>query len=503
MSTSKPNETLLQIYGGVAAVFILFAGVFPNIHATPVPVVVGACFAAVLFIGLALREWLRVNRADSRLLHNGVLVAVLILGLIGCRVVWMLELKEKRQSDTPSVFPNRIHLATDEQTIRNAVTISNPGDRPVYDVMLRLAVSPIGVPAASVLTELDSAPATQTNFNDIPFNFLRTDARSATNTHTDIVYFTVRYIPAKSERQLRIAGTLKTNSWADLSIAESKPNLAITDWQSNVIKIGIESNSAIWRDASWIEFSKTNIPFGGIIFKNGKAVYTNLPHLMLSVDALDSKGTNQFELTNDFIFRTNNNMSPSDMTNLLVIPSDVTTSPMLKLWLINDSDIGVTNINIVVTSMAGCPFVTNEFWHESVASPNNTPNRFVFNVDSLPVDRGVRIPPISFASNGGVASLIGICANATNMQQQIVSFWLTFIPSNNVSKPFFSRVITSVTIANNTSSLSLTVLPTMESSKQSLSHPKNGIPDEEFALILLISIVALVVMSIILYAIRS
>lgn len=111
----------------------------------------------------------------------------------------------------------------------------------------------------------------------------------------------------------------------------------------------------------------------------------------------------------------------------------------------------VTNINVVFASMVGFGFATNDFWHENLASSNRTTGPLFWPLDSLPANRSIKIPPISFADTnyGAGFGLIGICINASDMPQQLTRFWLTFVSSNFLSKPVFSQVNTSVVVTNN------------------------------------------------------
>jgi hypothetical protein len=358
--------------------------------------------------------------------------------------------------DIPRVTPSRMQLASSAAVFRKSVTVFNPNDFPVFDVVVRVGIEQTGVPASSLVINPGKAPLQETNFGDIPVDFLRVNmlGRSIshpTNEYPGLVYLKFGFIPAKQEREFRISGSLKTNSWADLSVVEYNKNLSIENWKSNFIEVRFPTPTT--KDApKGILFPLTNIPFGSVLLTNGVPAFTNLPHLKLALDTPDFGGTNQFNLTNNFIFRENNFSSPSEMTNLLTVPSDIPTSnPTLKLWLVNDSGVDVTNIDVIFTSMAGLGFTTNEFWHENPASSNKTVNPLVFHFDSLPVNRSVEIRPISFAdtNNEPAAGFIGICVRADDMPQQLSGFWLAFLPSNILSKPFFSRVSTSVVVTNN------------------------------------------------------
>jgi len=371
-------------------------------------------------------------------------------------VVFILSSKPLK-TDAPTVFPNRIHLATDKQLIRTAVTVANHGEFPVYDVVLRLAINRVGVPCSSLDIQSDNPPEAQTQFKDIPVNMFRYNAMCLSNTRPDIVYVKFGLIPANANRELRVAGTIRTNSWANLSVAGYDMNLALNEWHSNSFIWTIPP--ALWKDAKHgIKFPLTNFPYGAVLLTNGVPAFTNLPHVRLVLETPDFNGPSQFALTNDFLSIKYNPTNFSQVSGLLMAPTDMpTAAPMLKLWLVNDSGVDVTNIDVIFNSMVGFAFTTNDFWRENAASSNKTPTPLMWHWDSLPADRSIKIPPLSFAdtSNGTGYGLIGICINAADMQQQLTGFWLTFIPSNALLKPFFSRVSTSCTFSSNSFVISM------------------------------------------------
>jgi hypothetical protein len=456
-----------------------------------------ACSAWVLFVNL------RNHPSTYKNTHLYVTSYIVIGFLVS---IGLLVLEKTRQEESATVYQKHIQLATDNELIRTGIIVYNPSEHPVYDATLRIAIKQLGIPAGTILINPDEAPRSQTNFLDIPIDTFRVDVMSSTNTHPDIVYFRLGIIPAKSERDLRISGSLKTNSWADLSVIDSKAVLAIHDWQSNMIRFGIAGDSAIWKDYKGIRFPLTNIPFGGILFTNGRPVFTNLPHLRLALDTPDILGTNRFSLTNDFIIIKSNCVNITEATGLLMIPSDKPApKQMLKLWLLNDSDIGVTNIEVVLTSLRGSGFTTNEFWHDKFASSNDMVDSLVMRWDSLAVNKIRDVSPISFADSrsGSALQLIGICINANDMPQKFVSFWLTFVPSNVLPKPVLSKVMPHVVISNNNQFISFEFVPAEYSVEQSGHEVKANSSNEQVVLILIIFVVALVVISVIIYAIRT
>jgi len=439
-----------------------------------------------------------------------VLISFSIVVFILGTALWQ-KLSRSSAHNFVIVTPTHITLATDNATIRNSVTISNPSERPIYDAELRIALNPIGISSDSILIESDAEPPSQNKFNDIPLNTLRINASSSgkNNKHPDIIYFRLGFIPAKSDRELRISGSLKTNSWADLSVSDYKTNLAISDWNPKLVINEIYSvGSAMWKDTKGaeIQFPLTNLPFGGIYFTNGKPAFTNLPHLMLSLDTPDFGGTNQFNLTNDFIFLTNNQFSFPRTAALLFVPEDEPTlNPRLKLWLVNDSGVSVTNIEVLFTSMSGFNFQTNEFYSLGAASANAVINPVIFHLDLLPVAQAIKIPPISLRSpNYNSPGLIGICINATNMPSQYLNVFLAFVTTNVASKPLVLKASASVAAVSNNNTLffiraTATIGPAVESKTQAGKSDAS----EVIPLVIIVAIVALVVISVTVYAIRE
>jgi len=243
------------------------------------------------------------------------------------------RLKSKPESPTPRLSLSRIQLASDQGPIRTSVGLFNPDDLAAYDVLMRVAIDRNSVPADSLVIETDEAPALQTALKDNAVNVFRINARSATNTHSDIVYLKWGFLAATSTREMKSCGTKRTNGWADLSVVEYKKTLCISDWQSNVTKFEIASDSAIWKDAKrGIMFPLTNLTFGGVSFTNGRPAFTNVPHLKLALDTPDFGGANQFNLINDFVGVTNNVPQLSDITSLLMVPcGSSSTNPVLTL----------------------------------------------------------------------------------------------------------------------------------------------------------------------------
>jgi len=387
-----------------------------------------------------------------KLWKRPVLVWSLFLVLVLLTAFLFFALPPKTESNAPLVSPTRIRLATDREPIRTSVTIYNPDVLPAYEVMLRIRIDQPAVRAHSLIIDADDAPTSQAVFKDNPVNVFRIDAESATNTHPNFVYFRLGLIPAKSNREIRISGSVKTNAWADLSVVEYKKNLFLPDWKSNVLQLQVAGDSAIWKDAKRIKFFLTNVPYGGILFTNGNAMFTNLPRLSLAIDAPGVSGwagTNQMDLTNDFIFLTNNSARLTEITGLLIAPSDPTNPcPTLNLRLVNAGATDVTNIDVILTAMAGRRFTTNEFWHSRSLS-NAAADSMTFHSNLLPVDRSCTIPSISFGRCEDTGSaLIGVCINANDMPQQFMGFWLTFIPTNVLSRPFFTRVNSAVITSN-------------------------------------------------------
>jgi hypothetical protein len=125
--------------------------------------------------------------------------------------------------------------------------------------------------------------------------------------------------------------------------------------------------------------------------------------------------------------------------------------------------------------------------------------------DSLAVNKIRDVSPISFADSrsGSALQLIGICINANDMPQKFVSFWLTFVPSNVLPKPVLSKVMPHVVISNNNQFISFEFVPAEYSVEQSGHEVKANSSNEQVVLILIIFVVALVVISVIIYAIRT
>jgi len=69
------------------------------------------------------------------------------------------------------------------------------------------------------------------------------------------------------------------------------------------------------------------------------------------------------------------------------------------------------------------------------------------------------IPPISLESSEsrGRAGLVGICINASNMPQQPMSFWLTFLPTNPLLRPFVCRVDSSAVMLHSNSIIEMNI----------------------------------------------
>jgi hypothetical protein len=79
-----------------------------------------------------------------------------VLFIVGPTAFVFLGLRPQAEAAPPRVQPSRIHLATDKETIRNAVLVSNPGDLPSYDVTVRVAIEQKGIPADSLIIEPDA-----------------------------------------------------------------------------------------------------------------------------------------------------------------------------------------------------------------------------------------------------------------------------------------------------------------------------------------------------------
>jgi hypothetical protein len=232
--------------------------------------------------------------------------------------------------------------------------------------------------------------------------------------------------------------------------------MSIGGWASNSIKVSLPMS--VWRDArKGIKLPLTNFPFGAVLFTNGIPAFTNLPHLTLALDTPDFGSTNQFNLTNDFISLTSNCVNISEITALLAIPWDrPTPEPTLRMWILNDSEICVTNIEVVITSMFGFEFATNELWHAREPAAHGDFGSVGARCESLPPGRSIMIPPISLRPTIRVGEFgwmhggaVGICVNANDMAQQFKGFWLTFIPSNILSRPVFSRVAAPAVASSN------------------------------------------------------
>jgi hypothetical protein len=350
------------------------------------------------------------------------------------------------------VSPARLQLANNRETIRTSVLVRNSHDQPVYGVTLRIEVDRPGIPAGSLVVESDDAPKEQLAFRDNPVNSLRMDALSSTKTGSDIVYFTLGFIAPKSYRELRIGGSIITNSWADLSISEYQENLVLSGWSSNFTMIDMPHS--IWKDAPK-GIKLTSLPLGAIIFTNGMVAFTNLPHLALALDTPDIGGSNQFNLTDKLILKTGSQMHPSEITGLLLIPDDGKTDNKhsFKPWLVNSSLISVTNIEVIFTAMFGLRFETNESWNAS-SSPQFTNNPIMARIETAPANMSVKIPPISVHTDGQLGA-VGFCINAKDVSPQMGAFWLTFLPTNMLSKPTIVRVVPSVIADSNGIAISI------------------------------------------------
>jgi len=450
----------------------------------------------IITVAFSIHKYVYLHK-KTKWLYVANLVSIPVLVL----TIFIVKFENEAQQ-FPTVSPLRIQLATDKETVRNAVTVFNPNDFPLYDAMLRVAIDRPGVTANSLLIVNDAAPQSQTNFNDIPVNVLRMNAGNS-NKFPEIVYIRLGFIPPKSNRELRISGSFITNSWASLSVAEYKRDLAISDYRSNVIGIVMPADSAIWKDAKkGILFPMTNLQFGAVFLTNGVPVYTNLPHLSLALDTPDFGTANQFNLTNDFIWFTNNQIQFPRTNGLLEIPSDI-PSPTLKLWLVNDSAIGVTNINVTFTSMAGFSFQTNDVWRENAEVFNGVTNSGTVHCDFLSAERTIMLPTLKFPGlkNDAAPALIGICVTATNMPMQLSSFWMAFHPTNVLQKPRLIKVFSSVVVSNNNAFFSMLPVAASKSVEQTANGPKRPTSDERFALTLIFSIVALLVVSVVIYAV--
>jgi hypothetical protein len=105
-------------------------------------------------------------------------------------------------------------------------------------------------------------------------------------------------------------------------------------------------------------------------------------------------------------------------------------------------------------------------------------------------------------NNGGTPGLLGISINATNMQSQFASLWLAFAPTNVLAKATLLKAKSSVVITSNNAVVLMDFLLPLSSTQ--LNHVgRGGDSNESGALILIFAVVAIVLVSVIVYAIRT
>jgi hypothetical protein len=203
----------------------------------------------------------------------------------------------------------------------------------------------------------------------------------------------------------------------------------------------------MWKDAKHgITFPLTNLPYGAILFTNGKPAFTNLPHLLLAIDVSDFDRTNiipdlgnvkLLNLTEDFIFIKNDHEAIADTKALLTIPiCQALSNPIVKFVLRNDTGVMVSNIVFAFNASRGFSWLSNDVWCSSVIPPDSPSNNiirecFFENWDAIKPGDIVMLAPIRFeATNANNADLIGLSLYAHNMPQQLIGFLLRFCPTN-------------------------------------------------------------------------
>ncbi len=148
---------------------------------------------------------------------------------IACLVVVFAFKNEPKSTDDsiPKLSTEKVRLGDGNNAIQSAVHIFNPNDFPVYDVALQFHILGNGVRADTVNIKMPDEDLLAQKFPPqyqiiVTAYTLRYDLmQEPTNQNT---VFSFGWIGAKEMREIEVAGTLITNSFAVITLKDFKTN---------------------------------------------------------------------------------------------------------------------------------------------------------------------------------------------------------------------------------------------------------------------------------------
>jgi hypothetical protein len=413
------------VFGGLAAGFAV-AGIYSVAFAWGF-LAVGCGFGIIAHIIKEL-DWVKSERPLFCTLMFLNLLTFLFL-------YWHMESQAKKALE-PTISQTRIHLASDDAPITTTVTVYNPTEHPLYNVILKIAIEQPFIPASSITIEPNISPELRNEFKESPVS-MRNDFEIVPNSKPSFSSYAFGVIPPNSQTVLIIGGSIKTNSWADLSIAGYEPNLAVSGWNSNYLMTVPINPQAIVGKGLNASFRLSDIPYGAIFLTNGVPAFTNLPHLQVGIDLSDFGKTNLLLLKDGFLFSSNNTMRPGDITGLLTLPtSESASNSTIKIVLNNDTGVVVSNVTFFFNSAEPFNWRSNDVWipvPEVPGAPTNDMFRWAIFTKSDKISPGTYLEtPYSFATTTNLDNSIAvaIAVSANDMPEQLIAFWLMFCRTN-------------------------------------------------------------------------